>query len=517
MVKVTSERIPDSQIRLEIEVEPERIAQSLEKAYRRVVGRINVPGFRRGKAPRHIVERVVGKEALVSEGLEDLVGDVYAQALKDLDLHPVAQPEVDLDPKPHDLKPGDSLTVKATVSVEPIVELGDYHAIRVQPLAVAITDAEVNEVVERIREQQAEWVPVERPVAEGDRIVLDIHGDVGTYTQLYSASGQPLVQSGGGTPIVDEQSVEFTVEAASTRYPTGVVEQIVGMKPGEEKQFELSLPPDYAEAELANRLAIFKAKIGDVKEKHLPGYDDEFAKTVGFDSFDLLRQGVRETSQERADRQAQEYFETAVIGEAVNRATFEVPSVLVEHEMDHRLEHAKDDLERQGIEFPTFLRLTKRTEDEFRGDFRDQALNSVRSSIVINRIAEVEGIEATPAEIDQEIEQLVSLSGAQGQRVRQSLAAPDQREALGRRIARRKTVLYLEAIARTQIETDVAGFAPPTGESVGTSEEASEGGASEIEASSAEVETSTEESSAETVAEAPAETVGEESSSAEAR
>ena len=307
MVKVTSERIPDSQVRLEIEVEPERVQQSVEKAYRKIVGRVNIPGFRRGKAPRHIVERLVGKEALFQEGLEDLVGDVYSQALKDLDLHPVAQPDVDLEPKAEDLKPGEPLTVKATVSVEPEIQLGDYHSIRVQPLATEVTDLEVNQLVDQLREQQAEWVPVERPVAQGDRIVLDINGQVGTYTQLYSPSGEPLVQSEGGKSIVDESSVELTVDPASSRYPRGVIEQVIGMAPSSDKQFEISLPSDYSDAELANHTAMFKVHVGEVKEKKLPDYDDDFAKSIGFETFDEMRQGLRENSQARADRQAEEY------------------------------------------------------------------------------------------------------------------------------------------------------------------------------------------------------------------
>lgn len=476
MVKVTSERIPDSQVRLEIEVEPERIQQSVEKAYRKIVGRVNIPGFRRGKAPRHLVERLVGKEALFQEGLEDLVGDVYSQALKDLDLHPVAQPEVDLEPKAEDLKPGEPLTVKATVAVEPEIQLGDYRSIRVQPLVTEVTDLEVNQLVDQLREQQAEWVPVERPVAEGDRIVLDIRGEVGTYTQLYAASGQPLVQSEGGKPIVDEQSVEFAVYPASTRYPKGVVEQIVGVLPNTDKQFEISLPSDYSDSELANHLAIFKVHVGEVKEKKLPGYDDDFAKAIGFETFDEMRQGLRESAQSRADRQASEVFESAVVGEAVNRSTFEVPSVVVEHEIDHLVEHAKETLERQGIELPTYLRVTGKTELDFREDLREQALNNVRSTLVLGRIAEAEAITALPEDIDREVEMLASLSGGQAARVRQSLAAPDQREALARRIARRKVVDYLIEIAKTEVETGVeTGVAPesaPAPEAEAASEEA---------------------------------------------
>jgi trigger factor len=453
MVKVTSERIPDSQVRLEIEVEPERIQQSVEKAYRRIVGRVNIPGFRRGKAPRRIVEQVVGKEALFHEGLEDLVDDVYSEALKELALRPVARPDVDLEPKAEDLKPGEPLTVKATVAVEPEIELGDYRSIRVQPLVAQVTDLEVNQVVDRVREEHAEWVPVDRQVAEGDRITLDIKIEVGAYTQLYSATGQPLVQSGSGRAIVDEQSVDFTVEAASPRYPRGVVDQIIGMKPGEEKQFEISLPPDYSDAELANHLAQVKVKVSDAKEKHLPSYDDEFAKLVGFESFDQMREGIRESSQARADRQAQEAFESAVIAEAVNRATFEVPAVLVEHEIDHQLEHAREDLQRQGIDFETFLRITGKTEAQLRDDLRGRALNSVKASLVIERIAEAEQITALPEDVDREAELLVSLAGPQAQRVRQTLSTPDQRESLARRIARRKAVDFLIGIAQSGLET----------------------------------------------------------------
>ncbi len=486
MVKVTSERIPDSQVRLEIEVEPERIQQSVDKAYRKVVGRVNVPGFRRGKAPRHLVERLVGKEFLFQEGLEDLVGDVYSQALKDLDLHPVAQPEVDLEPKAEDLKPGEPLTVKATVSVEPEIQLGDYRSIRVQPLETEVTELEVSQLVDQLREQQAEWVPVERPVAQGDRIVLDIHGEVGTYTQLYSASGEPLVQSGGGKAIVDENAVELTVDPASGRYPNGVVEQIVGMSPNSDKQFEISLPSDYSDPELANHLAIFKVHVGEVKEKKLPGYDDDFAKSIGFETFDEMRRGLRESAQSRADRQAEEVFENAVVGEAVARSTFDVPSVLVEHEIDHQIEHAKETLERQGIEMSTYLRVTGKTEEQLREDFREQALNNVRATLVLTRIAEAEGIVALLEDVDREIEMLASVSGAQAPRVRQQLSAPEQREVLARRVARRKAVDFLIELAKTAVETGAGPATVPAEETAAASEWAPAAEAEATEAPAAE-------------------------------
>ncbi len=475
MVKVTAERIPESQIRLDIEVEPERIEQSVEKAYRKLVGRLNVPGFRRGKAPRHIVERYVGRETLFQEGIEQLLTDVYREAIKDLDLHPIDQPELDLQPKVDELQPGEPLRITATVPLRPTAQIGDYRSIRLPRAAVEVTPEEVNRIIDRIRDQQTEWVPVQRPVREGDRVVMDVHGEVGTYTRLYSPSGEPLATSGEGQTILDEHQAEFEVETSSTRYPAGFVDQLVGMAPGQEKQFELSLPADYKDPDLANKLAIFKVKVDEVKEKHEPAIDDELAKSIGYESLEQMREGIRERAQAQAEARAAEIHEDAVINEAINLSTFEIPPALINHEIDHLIEHARERLRRNRLELDEYLRLTRKSESELREEFREEAVRNVKTALLFDRIAEQEHITATPDEVNREIEMMAAIAGRDAERVRQVLSTPEQREALALRIRNDKVVKLLVDIAQT------GQAAESTAEAVEQGAEAAAGAAIEQE------------------------------------
>ena len=472
MVKVTAERTPECQVRLNIEVEPERIEQSVEKAYRRLVGRLNVPGFRRGKAPRQIVERFVGRETLFQEGLQLLLNDVYREAVRDLDLHPIDQPELDLEPKAKDLKPGEPLRIKATVPVQPTVELGDYRSIRIGRVEVHVTPAEVSQMVEQAQEQLTEWVPVERGVREADRVVMDVHGEIGAYTRLYSPSGEPLLQSSGGQTIVDEKKTEFEVQPGTTRYPAGFVDQLVGMLPGQEKQFELSLPVDYKDPDLANRLAIFRVKVDEVKVKRVPPIDDDLAKSIGYESLEQMREDLRAQAQAAAEATAAQVHEDTVIAEAISRSTIEVPPALVNQEIDHLLEHARENLQRQRLGLDEYLRLTRKSEAELREEFRERAVRNVKTALLLDRIAEQENVQVSPEEVDQEIQSMTYLAGKEADRIRQALATPAQRDAVEHRVRNRKVVQLLVETARS-----------------GETAEATAEAASEDEAAEATVET----------------------------
>ena len=452
MVKVTAERIPDSQVLLNIEVEPERIEQSVEKAYRKLVGRLSIPGFRRGKAPRHIVERYVGRDALIQEGLEQLVNDVLRDAIKELGLRPIDRPDLDLEPKAEDLKPGDALRVKATIPVEPVVELGDYRSIRVVPLHVRITEYEVNRTIDRLQELESKWVPVTRQVKDGDRVVMDVEGKVGTYARLYSASGEPLLQSGGGRTILSEKKTELEIDVSDTRFPESFVNQVIGMVPGQEKQFELSLPADYEDRELANRLALYKVKVYEVREKRVPPVDDEFAKAAGYDSLAQMREDLRGRAQAEAEAEAQRVFRETVLREVVARSVVELPTTLVEREIDHLVEHVRESLREQQLDLEQYLKMARKSDAELREELREQAIQSLKTALVIERIAEQENVQVDLEEVDRELNALRSQRPRQGDRVRQSAESLD-REAVEHRIRHRKAVQILLDVARSDSAT----------------------------------------------------------------
>lgn len=462
MVKVTTEQLPESQVRVNVEVEPERLAKAVDRAYRKLANQMNIPGFRRGKAPRPMVERMVGPAALLQEGLDLLLNELYRDTLSELDLHPVAQPEVDLEPKATDLKIGDPLTVKFTVPVLPEVTLGDYKAVRVPVLAVNVTDEQVDQAIERIRDRQAEWKPVERAIKEGDRATLDVLAQVGTYTQLYTTEGAPLVQGGEAKNLIDQKGVEREISKSSPLLLDSVVEQIVGMTSGQEKTFEVSLPQDAADAELAGKLSTWRVKVHEVKEKDEPALNDEFAKAVGFESLEQLREEVRKNAQQQADAEARRVYENSVVEKVVDESQAELPPAVVNHEIDHMIEDRTETLKRQNIELDDYLRMTQKTKDELREEFREPATRSVKTTLVLNKIAEVEKLEVSPYEIEREIEMTAAVFGDQGARIRQSLSRPEQRERLSDRLLTRKVIDMLTGFAATPAETAEGETTPPS-------------------------------------------------------
>ena len=453
MVKVTTEQLPESQVRVRVEVEPERVAKAVDRGYRKLANQMNIPGFRKGKAPRAMVERMVGPEALMQEGLDILLNDLYREALSETDIHPVAQPEVDLDPKATELKAGDPLTVTFTVSVMPETTLGDYHSVRVPVLAVTVTPEQVDESVQRIRERQAEWQPVERPLKEGDRATIDVLAQVGTYTQFYSPEGEPLVQGGEAKTLIDQKGVEREISKDSPLLLPGVVDQIVGMSAGQEKTFEISLPADAADAELSGKLSTWRVKVHDVKEKHLPEVDDEFAKSVGFESLEQMRDEIQKRAQDQANSEARRVYENSVIAKVVDEAETSLPAALVDHEIEHMIEERGEALKRQNIELDEYLRLTKKTKDELREELREQAIRSVKTTLVLTKIAEAEKLEVTPYEVEREIEIAVTVFGDQGAKIRQSLSRPEQRERLADRLLTRKVIDMLTGLASQPTES----------------------------------------------------------------
>lgn len=491
MVKVNAERIPNSQMLLNIEVEPERIEKSVEKAYRRLVTQINIPGFRRGKAPRSVVERFIGRESLRQEGLEVLLNDVYREAVEELGLHPIDQPEIDIEPKASELKPGDTLHIKATVPIRPEVEIGDYRAIRLTPVDISVTGEDVDRIIGRLQTQETHWVPVERPAAEGDSVVIDLVGEVNTFAQLYSSEGNPLVQSEGGRKIYDEQATEYIIAKESAALPPGVLEQIVGMNPGEEKHFEISLPADYADAELASKLAIFKVTLKELKEKQVPAIDDELAKVAGYESVEQLRLEVEKRATAQAESNARRIYEGTAVSEAVALATVELPPSLVEHEIEHQMEHTRDEFRQQQADLTEYLKRTNKSEADVREELRPQAIDNVKTTLVLQKIAELENVQVGEDEIDQQIELIAMLSGNQADRARQTMALPDRREALGLQIRRDKTIALLAEIARTGAAVAEPSVVEPSTVAAEAAEQAQETDAPPVEQEPAETVAST--------------------------
>jgi trigger factor len=435
-VKVATQEIENSQVVLDIEVEDERFEKAVDQAYRRIVNRINVPGFRKGKAPRALVERMVGREALVEDAVEKLVPEVVEAAVKEHDIKMVARPSLEIVST-------EPLQVKATVPVQPKVELGDYRSLKIEREPVTVEDEQVDKVLERLRESNATWEPVERPIAQGDRVAIDLKGDVGE------------------TSLVDAKDAEYVVDPEGPEPAPGFAAELVGMEAGQERTFTLTLPEDYRNRELAGKSAEFSVKLHWVKERKLPELDDEFATTVGdeYETAAQLREAVHKQILDSEEATRARAHEDEVVQAVVDQSRVELPPQLIEEEAQRTLEQLASSLERQGIPIDQYLRFTNKSEAQLRSELTAQAERSVRRSEVLDAVAKAEEFEVTDDEIRAEVAGLDADAANSDRLLRTILASPTARERVASVIRQRKAARMLMHVVGGLPEEDATDTA----------------------------------------------------------
>ncbi|MBT9158901.1 MAG: trigger factor [Dehalococcoidia bacterium] len=422
-MKVSSERIEGCQVALNIEAEPEEMERALEGAYRRLVKKAAVPGFRKGKAPRTMLERNLGRAALVNEAWERLVPELYEQAVKEQGIEALAQPHLEVTQV-------DPLMFKATVPVRPVVELGDYRSIKVTPETVEITEENITEAMERLRRTQVLWEPVEREARLGDLVAIDVEGSV------------------EGKPLPDSRSELYHLLPDSKTPVPGFAGQIEGMKAGEGKEFILPFPEDHPNSKLAGKDCLFKVSISEVKEEHLPELDDEFAKSLGHDleTMDQLREKIAGNLKAAADSEARNKLERQVVEAMVGLANLEFSAVLTEREVERMAQQQAMAL---GVDLGAYLRFRNLTEEKFRGQLRTVAEKRVASALILQKVVEEEKMEVSDWEVNVEVERLVKDAGENGKRVREA-TSPEAWESLRDQLLSRKVIDFLVRIATSE-------------------------------------------------------------------
>jgi trigger factor len=424
-VKVTREKTENSQVFLTIEMEPAEVEESLDKSYYRLVKKTNIPGFRKGKAPRDILERYLGKECLLDNALDNLLPEAYEKAIKEQEIEAIARPHVEIAQT-------DPVVFKVTVPLKPTIKLGDYHHIKVTPEPVDVTEDDVNDAIEQLRHQEASWEPVERPVEFDDLVVFDIESDI------------------EDKPFINRKGIQYQVVHDLPFPAPGFAEQLLGMKGNEDKEFKLQFPLDFSNAELAGKEPSFKVRITEIKQEILPELDDKFAGGLNpdFKTLDLLREHVSADLKLRAEEKARVDFEERVIEAVVDIAELEFPPVLVEMEIDllfnqrlQRLQVGKEGLEE-------YLRGINKTEEELREELRPLATRRVTRSLVLGRVAEEEKIEVTDSEIEAEIENMTKGAAAKKDELQKFLNRPQSKESIRQLLTPRKTIQQLVEIAK---------------------------------------------------------------------
>lgn len=421
MVTVSTNPQPGSRVQLEIEVPPDEVARHFATAYRHVAERTKVPGFRPGKAPRHVIDRFVGRSSVIAEAIEHLVGESYDAALDQTTILPIDQPEVDIDPTA--VIEGQTVKFTATVAVRPEVTLGAYTDYPFTLETPDVTDEQVEGVIDELRSEQATLRPIDDRGAQKD--------DLAAVKFVGTIDGEPF--EGGSAD-------RLPLVIGEDRMIPGWEDQLIGLKVGETKGFDSTFPDDYRVEELQGKQAHFEVELLDLRERILPEVDDEFAKSTGdVASVEELRTEIRDALGKRAEAEARHSFGDRIIDFAASNADVELPEVMIANEIEIMRDELRNRLAQQRIGLEQYLALSKQTPEELTAELREPASRRVKVLLVLSAIAEKEGIDATDEEIQAEIDDQLARYGNDPQ-LAESLTSRRARSYLRMTIRNRKLV-----------------------------------------------------------------------------
>ncbi len=426
---ITAERLPNARVSLEITVDSETVERHMERAVTRVSRQVRVPGFRPGHVPRKMLERHVGTAALLQEALQELLPEVYSQAIEEQQVDAIDQPEFDL-------KSTEPLVVTAIVPVRPEVDLGDYTALRAPKPEVTVDPEQVEQTLLNLRRQYAVLEPVERAVDWDDHIRADV---------TVSVEGQREPH--------EETDAEFPIRKNSVVSLPGFVERVIGLSAGGPHTIEFSLPDDFAAEELRGKKATYTLTIHEVKREVLPDLDDEFAKSLGdeaIETVDALKARVEADLRKNLEHNANEGYHNEIIDLLVATATIDYPEVLVRREVDRLIDRESNHASHSEEGLRNWLAAIGQTEDEVREAFGEQADLSVRRSLVLAKLVEQESLVPTDEQVDAEIDSLVTgMAGSTPENqaaIRNLFDTPDGRVSIRNQLQTRLAVERLEAI-----------------------------------------------------------------------
>ena len=404
--------------KLTFEIEPAKIKEGLDTAFNRVKKTLNVPGFRKGKVPRQIFNKMFGEESLYQDALNAVLPEAYANAVAESNIKPVAQPEIDVESMEKD----STWVLTAKVTVEPEVKLGQYKDLEVKARSTEVTDEEVDAEIKKLQEQQAELVLKEdQPAAEGDTVVIDFEGKV------------------DGVAFDGGKGENYSLELGSNTFIPGFEDQLVGHKAGETVEVNVTFPEEYHAEDLKGKDAVFETTILEVKTKELPELDDEFAKDVDeeVDTLVELKAKTRERLEAQKQNAAKEAIQEEVIDKAVENAEIgEIPGAMIEEDVHRQMDQYLAGLQQQGISADMYYKLTGSSEEDLHKQFESGAQKRVKTNLVLEAIVAAEDIKASEEEINAEIKELAAQYGMEEAAVRSALSD----DMLNHDIAIRKVV-----------------------------------------------------------------------------
>lgn len=391
---------------LQVTVPAEEVDKALDQAFKKVVKQINVPGFRKGKVPRPIFEQRFGVEALYQDAVDILLPKAYSNAVEEAGINPVDQPEIEVT----QIEKGKEFKFDATVTVEPEVELGDYKGLEIEKQDTELTDEEVETTINQRLEAMADMVIKEDgKVEEGDTVNLDFDGYV------------------DGEQFEGGQADGYDLEIGSGMFIPGFEEQLVGLKVGEEKDVEVTFPEEYHAEELAGKPATFKTKINEIKTKEVPELDDELANELDSEAntVDEYKENLRKQLAESKATEAENVQKEEAITKATDNAKVDIPDAMIKTEEDRMLQEFAQRLQQQGLNLETYFQISGQSEEDLRGQMKEDAEQRVKTNLTLAAIADAENIEASDEDVEKELETMSSQFGISVDDIKSTLGNTD--------------------------------------------------------------------------------------------
>ena len=377
------EKLEKNMAKLTIEASAEDFEKAIQKVYLKARGRINIPGFRKGKAPRKLIEKMYGTGVFYEDAANDLIPTAYAEALKDCDLEIVSRPEINVT----QIESGKPFIFTAEVAVKPEVTLGEYKGVEVEKSDVEVTDEDINKEVDKERENNSRTIDVDdRAVESGDIIKLDFDGSV------------------DGVPFAGGKAENYTLTIGSGSFIPGFEDQLIGTKIGEDKDVTVTFPEDYHEKSLAGKEAVFKCKVNAITVKELPDADDEFASEVSeFETLAEYKEDIKKKLTEKKEKEARAKKEAQAVEKAVENATMEIPDAMIDTQVQSMMEDFARRMQSQGLSLEQYFQFTGMDAKKMHDQMKPEALKRIQNSLVLEAVAKAENIEISDEKVDEEI------------------------------------------------------------------------------------------------------------------
>ena len=393
----------------------------LNRSFRRVANRVRIPGFRPGKAPRSVIESHLGREALVHEALEFMIPESLDQVLKDEDIQAFMEPQLEV----LDMAP---VSYKAVIPLEPVVELGEFKAIRLEREPVEVTDDQVDHVLEDLRFEAAPWEPVERPLVFGDLVTMNVKGTI------------------EGEEVIDDDGIDFIPQMDNNLPFPGFSVYLEGMSEGQSKEFTLDVPDDYPQENYAGKECRFNVEVLALKEKNLADLDDEFAKGVreGFESLEALTDHVRQRLNDEGEAAETRRLEQSSLDELKKLAKIEASELVYRRELDMMYEERERSLRNQRMDMDLYLSYVGQTEEELREQMKPQAQERLNTMLILRKVADIENITIEEDDVEAEIDNLISSAGGESEAaMKQALNTENAKESIRSSLMNRKIMARL--------------------------------------------------------------------------